>query len=113
MLGPIQMRSEVNPLICDLPQGRQAENLKPPTICKNRPLPVHEFVKPLGLADNSHAGSQVEVVCIGEDNLRSQPRDLIRSHRLYSGLSPNRHKGRGMNLPPRCINDTKTSLAFR
>ena len=69
VLRAVDVRAEVAPLLAQLAAGGQREDLEAAAVGEHRPLPGREAVHAARLFDNLHAGTQVEVVGVGQNNL--------------------------------------------
>ena len=69
---PVQMAGEGHALLADLPQSRQREHLEPAGIRQDGAVPAHEPVQPAHGAHHVVTGAQMQVVCIGQLDLRAQ-----------------------------------------
>src|SRR5262249_21366340 len=109
------MRAEIYSLLADLPEIAQAENLKTAGVCKQRPLPAHEFVESTQVAHQLVPGAQIEMVGVAENDLRAQLFQHILRNALHRSSSSNRHKYRSLHLTVRCDDASRacgTRLGF-
>ncbi len=70
MPGPVDMRPEVAPLLLELTACGERKDLEPAAVGEHGPLPGGETVDAPGLLDDGHAGPEVKMVGIGENDLR-------------------------------------------
>ena len=70
----------------------QREHLEAAGVGQDRPVPGHELVQPAELGDQVGAGAEVQVVGVGEDDLRAEGAQLGRIDALDRRLRPNRHE---------------------
>ena len=57
--APIQVGMELDALLGDLPQVRQAEDLEPTAVGQDGPVPMHEAMEPAGLFDQVGPGRSI------------------------------------------------------
>ena len=79
----------------------QREDLEAARVGEDRPAPAGERVDPAELLDDRLAGSEVEVVRVGEDDVGAERAHLVRVERLDGSLRPDGHEGRRPDLPVR------------
>src|SRR6266511_5425311 len=58
-------------VLVDFAKALEGEDLKAARVGKQRPLPRHELVEPAELLDDVFAGPDVEVIGVGEHDLRA------------------------------------------
>ena len=68
----VQMAGKGDALLADLPQTRQRKHLKAAGIREDRTVPAHELVEAAHGAHHVVAGAQVQVVGVGQLDLRAQ-----------------------------------------
>lgn len=86
------MRSKRHALFADFAQLVQTENLKTAGIRKDRPIPRHEFVQAAHRSNGLDAGSQIEVIGIGEQYLYAEFFEDVLRDALDGGERANRHE---------------------
>ncbi|MCY1559350.1 hypothetical protein D9M68_963780 [compost metagenome] len=95
MARTVDMRLKHGSFFFQLTVAREGKYLVAATICKNRFVPAVEFMQTACSLDNICAWSQVQVVCITQDNLGLNIiQQLILHHRLYTAGCTYRHKDR-------------------
>ena len=67
----VDVRTEVTPLLLELAACRKREDLKSAAVSQHRAFPCRETVHAAGLFDDLHAGPHVEVVGVGQNDLRT------------------------------------------
>ena len=96
----VNVGSEGDPLLGDLPQAGQGKDLKAPTVGEHGAVPVHKFVKPAHLADNAVPGAKMEVVGVGQLHLTADLLQVVGGHRPLDGpLGAHVHEHRGLDHP--------------
>ncbi len=95
---PVDVRAELDALVRDLTIIGQAEHLKPARVGQNRTVPAHKAVQSPHLCHQIRSGTQVEVVGVAQDQLRSQFAQIAGVQRLDRCLGANWGKGRRGNL---------------
>ncbi len=93
------MGAEAHAVFGDVNQGRQAEDLVASAVGESGPRPAHERADPACASDELDAGTEVEMIGIGEDYLGPQSRELLLGKRFYAGLGGNREKRRCVEGP--------------
>ena len=90
---------ELDPRFGDSAHGPQTEDLEAAGVGQDRPRPVHEAVQPPQVPDGLGAGAQHQVKGIAQDDLGTEPLQLLRGHGLDGPVGPHRHEGRRLHLP--------------
>jgi hypothetical protein len=98
MLPSMWLR-KVDAVFVDLALTGQAEDLEAARIGEDRPVPAHERVQPAEAFDQLVAGTQVEVIGVGQDELCAGFVQIARLQRLDIGLGAHRRKGRHLDRP--------------
>ena len=95
MLAPINVATEGDTLLRHLPCIGEREDLEASTIRQYRSSPAIELLQPSGSPQNLRPGSQVEMIGIAEDNLRTHfLSKLPHMDRLDGADRSHRHKYR-------------------
>ena len=97
------MAAELHAPLLDLPQVRQREHLEPAAVGEDGPVPAHEFMQAARLLHQRLARAQVQVVGVGEYDLRAAVLQLLRRHGLDRGLGAHRHEHRRLDDPVRGV----------
>ena len=63
------MAAEVGAFFGELAVCAEGEHLKAAAVGEDRTVPSVEFVQATGPADDVHAGTEIEVICVAKDNL--------------------------------------------
>ena len=71
MPAAVQMGLELHAVFIELAQLGQREHLESAAVGQYRAIPVHEAVQPARLGDQILAGAQMQMIGVGEDNLRA------------------------------------------
>ena len=58
------MVAEMDPFFLDVSEVGEREDLESARVCQNRPVPVHELVKPTGLFDDFMTWTNPKVIRI-------------------------------------------------
>ena len=95
VFAAVNMRAETNVVVVHPPEGAHAEGLEAAAVGQDGPGPAHKAVQSAQPVDRGHAGAQVKVVGVAQDNLRAQAHHLVGGQRLDRGLGSHRHKHRG------------------
>ena len=107
------MRTEGRPLFGDLGQILETENLEPPGIGEDWPIPVHKLVQTAEAANEFVAGTDIEVVGVTEDDLRPDLDQILRCHRLDRTQGAHRHEDRRLHGAVQGRDFAAAGLAFR
>jgi len=99
MAAAVQVRAEADALVGDLTQPAQAEDLKAAGVGEQGPRPTHEPVQPAHAADGFVAGPQVEMIGVGEDDLRAQRFQHVLRNGLDRARGAHRHEDRRFYRP--------------
>ena len=97
--APVDVAAEGHPVVADVADGGEREDLESPGIGEDRTLPAHEVVQPAQLRHHVGAGPQVEVVGVGENHRRARRRQLLRRDALHRPLGADRHERRRLHGP--------------
>ena len=95
------MRAEGHALFGNLSQPRQRKHLEPAAVGQHRAIPMHEFMQSARLAHELLAGTQMQVIRVGKNNLRAARLYVFRRHRLYGRLRADGHIARRLNIAVR------------
>ena len=90
----------------DLPQLRQRENLIPPAVRQNRPIPIHEAMQSPEMANHLESRPNEQMVGVPQNDLRLQLAQLARAHRFHTSLRSHRHEGRRLDHTVRSFQAT-------
>ena len=80
------------PSSLDRSQRREREHLEAARVREDRPVPLHELVQSAELAHELVAGTQVQVIRVGEDHLRVHRAEVGGVERLDGGERAHRHE---------------------
>ena len=72
----------------------QREDLEATRIRQDRPVPVHEFVQPAVLSNDSRARSQQQMKGIAENDFCAVSSNLLRRHALHRAVGSDGHERR-------------------
>ena len=84
-LPAVDVGGEGDPLLPDLPQGRQGEHLEPAGVRQDGAVPVHELVEAPHLPDDLVPGPQVQVVGVGELDLAAHLFQIVGGDAAFDG----------------------------
>ena len=102
-----------NPPLCfALNLLTQTEHLKTAGIGQNGFVPTHELLDAAKFCNRFFTGTEVKMICIGENNLRACAFKIVWRKRFYGGLRANRHKDWGLDNAMRCIHLPCSCLVF-
>ena len=92
LLRAVDVGPEKDALLRDFPHGAQAEDLKAPAVRQHAPVVIHEAVQSAGSLDETTAGAQEQMVCVGQDDLAAHLIQLFRRQGLDRGLRADGHE---------------------
>src|SRR4030067_3491000 len=95
MLTAVYVGAEDGPIIGDLSQPGQAEDLVAAAIGDDGAVPAHEAVEAPHLSDDLHPRTQHEVVGIAQEDVGPQLSQPIGGEGLYRALAPHGGKAGG------------------
>src|ERR1041385_8411663 len=95
------MRSELDPVCLDFPNSRQAENLESPAVSQDRRGPIDERMQSSRGADDLHPRSNVQMICVPQNDLRSHLTQLPRVDCFNASLGSNGHEYRSVHYSMR------------
>ena len=111
--APVDVGPKHDLLFIQLPQSCQTENLKPATVCQNRPIPIHKPMQATEFRNDLGSGPQRQVVGIGEDFLNADLLQLIWREPLDRRQRPDRHERRSLDGAMRRLPGPRPSLCVR
>ena len=94
MLAAVEMRAKRRPFLVHFAPRGKTEDLIAAAVGEDRLVPADEPVKAAECADARGARPQIEMIGIGEDDLRAQVVEIAMRHRLHGALRADRHEGR-------------------
>ena len=94
MLASVVMAAEKNAVIGDFPHRPEAESLKTAAVRQNGAVPFHEFMESAGFFYQLMTGTQIQMICIGQQNFGAGLRYFIGGGGLYRRLSAHGHENR-------------------
>jgi hypothetical protein len=77
----------------------EAEDLEAAAVGEDRVLPPHEVVWPSEGRHQVRPRPEHQMIGVGQDHLGAQTLHFLGRQRLYGGLRPHRHEGRGLHRP--------------
>ena len=95
VFAAVNVGAEPDVVVVHPPKSAHAEGLEAAAVGQDGPGPAHKAVQSAQPVDRGHAGAQVKVVGVAQDNLRAQVHHLVGGQRLDRGLGSHRHKHRG------------------
>ena len=100
-------------LLLDLAQAGEREDLESAGIGEDRLIPAHKFVQPARLLDQLLAGADVQVIGVGEDDLRADLVQFARGRPLDGRLRAHRHEDRSLDVAVRGMHNAAPRMGFR
>ena len=91
---PSRCERKVAPFLVHFAPRGKAEHLIAAAVGEDRLVPADECVKAAECADALGARPQIQMIGIGEDDLRAQVVEIAMRHRLHGALRADRHEGR-------------------
>src|SRR5256714_10838387 len=76
-----------------LAQLREEENLETAAVGQDRPIPIHETMKPAKFPDHLESWPNEQMISVPENNLRLELDQLAGADRFHAALRPDRHVG--------------------
>ena len=86
------MTDELDPILFDLAEPFEREDLEPARVGQHRPVPGGEPVQPAERLDHLFAGAQMQVVGVAEDDLRAGAANLVRMQTAHRSVGADRHE---------------------
>ena len=86
------MRGEGDPVVVDLPQMRQREDLEAAGVGQDRSVPAHEPMQSPEARDPLGGRPQAQVIGVAEDHLRTGGVQIAGRQRLHRRLGPDGHE---------------------
>ena len=111
MARPVEMRLEIRALFRDDAPLRQAEDLEAAAVGEDRPLPADEAVQAAATRDQLVAGTQQQVIRVGEDDLGARLFEVAVASRLDGTLRADRHERRRLHDAVRRLELAETRRA--
>jgi len=100
-LGAVQRRAEPDALVGERAMRGERVDLEAAAVGEDRPVPSDEAVEPAQLTDHRVAGAEPEVEGVAEEDRRAGGAERVHRHRAHGAVGPDRHEGRGLDLPVR------------
>ena len=97
----VEMRPKPDAVLVDVPAVAEAEHLVAPAVGQDRPVPADEAVQAAGPRHEPGAGTQMQVIGVGEDELRPQAEDVAMRQSLDGPPRAHRRERRGPDHPVR------------
>jgi hypothetical protein len=94
---PVDRRPELDASLGDLAKLREAEHLKSTGIGQDGSGPSHEAMQATELANEGVAGSEKQVVRVGEHDLGAGRAEIVRPQRLHRRVRADRHEDRRLD----------------
>src|SRR4051794_26443663 len=91
---------EVCALLSNLADLGEGKNLVTAAVGQDRPIPMHEAMKPAELPENIEARPNEKVISVSENDLGFEFSQFARTDRLDRSLGAHRHKLRGLDYAP-------------
>jgi len=95
--GAIEVRFEGCSIFGDAIHGTERKNLKAAAIGQDGAVPTHEPMQPTKFCDQIASGAQRKVIGVPEQDIGPGSDHLVDGQPLDRPLSPDRHKGRGLD----------------
>jgi hypothetical protein len=90
----VDVALELDAVLVHGAQRGEREHLEAAGVGEDRPVPLHELVQSAELAHEVVAGTQMQVIRVGEDHLRVHRAQVVGVERLDRGERPHRHERR-------------------
>ena len=101
----------MHPLLGDPAQLREGEDLKTSTVGQDRAIPSHEPMQAAEFLDHLLTRTDMEVIGIPENDLRTHRAKLVGRDRLHRRLGADRHEDRCLDITPAGMQNPGTRLA--
>ena len=112
MLRAIDVTAEGDALLLQFAVRRKGEHLEASTIGENGTIPTVELVQATGSLNDVHAGTQIQVIGVAQNNLSLHLfLHLVHVHCLDGTYSAHRHKDGGKYVAVIGLNDTGTGFS--
>jgi hypothetical protein len=95
MTGTVNVGTEHRPFIVYFPKRGQGKNLEPAGVGEDIPVPIHKLMKPTGGGYYLGSGPEVQMVGIGQDDLKSYLLYVIFGEGFDGSVGSYGHKYRG------------------
>ena len=107
------MRGKTNTFLGDLSELCQRKHLKSAAVCKHRTIPIHEFPYAAHVMNEFVAGTNVQVIGIGQFHLTAYLLKLVGRHAaLYRGAGTDIHENRGLYITVNGVKHTTPRAVF-
>ncbi len=93
----VHVALKLHAVFVDLAKAFERKHLKAAGVGEQRPFPRHELVEPAELGDHILAGPDVQVVCVGQDDLRADGLEVGGRERAHRRLGADRHEHRRLD----------------
>ena len=110
---PVEMRSEVRPVLVDRPPRGEAEHLIPAAVGQDRLRPADEPVEPAPAGDEIVAGPQIQVIGVAQQDLGADRFEIAVRDAFHGALRPDRHERRRLDVAVGGGHDAAARAAVR
>ena len=111
MAGTVNVALEGHSLVSDFSEGSQGKNLKSPRIREKVLVPQGKTVKSTSFFHNINSRPQVQVVGVGQENLKANFFQIILCHGLDGGTGSHWHEHGSANWAMGKLHDSSAGLA--
>ncbi len=95
----VEVAAERHPVVVDRVEVVERDDLESAGVGEDRPVPAHEPVQAAKPLDPLVARPQVEVVRVGQDDLRPDLLEVVGVERLHRRVRPHRHERGRVDAP--------------
>jgi len=111
MPRPVKMALELDPVLAELGQLRQAHHLIAAAVGQDRTVPVHECVQTAQPRHPLRTGAQHQMIGVAENDIGASRAHRFRLHRLDRSRGAYRHERRRANIAPLHMNGAGSRFA--
>ena len=108
MFAAVDVRIEPDALVLDVVELCEGKHLKSAAVGEDGPVPIHKFVKPSRLFNEFVPGAHVQVIGVGEDDLRPRLFQIAREHPLDGRLRADGHVDGRLDVAVRGVKYART-----
>ena len=91
VIAAVDVRGKAHAVVGDVVERGERKDLEAAAVRQNGAVPVHELMQPPCARDELVAGTHIEVIGVGEDDLRADLFEVAREHALDGRLRADGH----------------------
>ena len=107
VIASVDVRGKAHAVVRDVVERGERKDLEAAAVREDGAVPVHEFVQPPCAGDELIAGAHIQVIGVGEDDLRADLLEIARQHALDGRLRTDGHIDGRQDIAVRGVKDAR------